>query len=145
MVPMNPWTLLYLWVGSHALQLAFAVCACLQKPDAAGRKQLGSMVVSAIASILPLWTLFLVLHVFVIGGSSNVAQLAGGTYDLFGLWVKWWPNLFFGNMLAFPVILGAACFQPYPQRHWASFASRVCALAASFFAFNAVGMLAPDA
>ena len=87
----------------------------LQRPDAAGRKRLGSLVVSAIASILPLWTLVLVLRVFVIGGSSHVVQLAGGTYDLFGLWVKWWPNLFFGNMLAFPLFLGAACFQPYPR------------------------------
>jgi hypothetical protein len=121
-VPMNPWMFLFLWVGSQALQLTLAVLAVCQRPDA----RLGALVASGAASVLPLITLVLFLRVFVIGGSSNVAQLAGESgFDLWSLWFHAWPLLFFGNPLAFLVAVTAALLPPYPPSRWPSFASRV--------------------
>src|SRR5262249_1354027 len=136
---MNPWLFLFLWVGAQALQLTLAVLAVRQRPDASGRKRLGSLVVSGVASVLPVVTLVLFLRVFVIGGSSNVAQLAGESgFDLWSLWFHAWPLLFVGNPLAFLVTVVAALLPPYPPGRWQSFASRICAVVAAGFAWYTV-------
>ena len=143
---MNLWTFLYFWIGTQSLQIAFGFAALLQKRDASGRKRLGSLVVSAGASILPLFTLLLFLRVFVIGRSSNVAQLAGEAgYELWRLWFAAWPLLVFGNLAAFVVVLVAAIVPPYSPAHWKSIASRVCAIVAAGFACHAVFTYFPDA
>ncbi len=143
---MAPWMFLILWVGSQALQLTFAVLAVRQKTDSSGHKELGSLIVSAVASVPPALTLLLFLRVFVIGGSSNVAQLAGESgFDLWRLWFHVWPVLFFGNPLAFAVALVAALLPPYPPGRWQSFASRVCAVIAASFAWYTVVTFFPDA
>ena len=101
---------------------------------------------SVVASVLPLVTLLLFLRVFVIGGSSNVAQLAGESgLDLWSLWFHAWPLLFFGNPVAFMVALVAALLPPYPPRRWQSFASRACAVVAASFAWYTVVTFFPDA
>src|SRR5262249_43738139 len=134
------------WVGSQALQLTFAVLAVRQQRDASGHKRLGSLVVSGVASVLPLTTLVLFLRVFVIGGSSNVAQLAGESgFDLWRLWFHAWPFLFFGNPLAFLLAVVAALLPPYPPSRWQSFASRICAVVAAGFAWYTVVRFFPDA
>jgi hypothetical protein len=143
---MNPWTYILLWVSSQALQLTFAILAVRGQSDASGHKRLGTLVASGVASVLPLITLLLFLRVFVIGGSSNVAQLAGESgLDLWSLWFHMWPLLFFGNPLAFWVTAGAALLPPYPPGHWPSFASRVCAVVVAGFAWYTVVKFFPDA
>jgi hypothetical protein len=143
---MNPWMFLFLWVGSQALQLIFGVLAVCQQPDAGGHKRLGSLIVSGVASAPPFVTLVLFLRVFVFGGSSNVAQLAGESgLDLWRLWFHAWPLLFFGNPLAFLVALAVAILPPYPPGRWQSFASRVCAVVAAGFAWYMVVTFFPDA
>jgi hypothetical protein len=143
---MNPWMFLIMWVGSQAMQMIFGVLAVRQDPDAAGHKKLGSLIASCVPSILPLATLLLFLRVFVFGGSSNVAQLAGGSgMSLWSLWFHAWPLLFFGNPLAFLASLVVALLPPYPPGRWRSFASRVCAVVAAGFAWYMVVALAPDA
>jgi len=145
-VPMNPWLFLLVWVGSQTMSLVFAILAVRQPPDATGQRRLGSLWVSGLASILPLITLLLFLRVFVIGGSSNVAQLAGdGGYSLWSLWFDAWPILFFGNPIAFLVALVAAFLPPYPPSHWRSFASRACVVVAACFAWHTVVTFFPDA
>jgi hypothetical protein len=80
----------------------FCGVALLQTPVSGGQKRIRALVVSGIASLLPLITLMLFLRVFVIGGSSNVAQIAGESgMDLWSLWFGVWPLLFVGNPAAF--------------------------------------------
>lgn len=142
---MNPWAFLLLWIGSYALHLAVGVYA-YSKERTTGDRRLGPLVVSGVASIPPLITLLLFVRVFVLGGSSNVAQLAGEDgYDLWRLWFQAWPLLFFGNPAAFLVTLGAAFLPPYPPRHWASFVSRLSAVSAAACAWYVVVKFFPDA
>jgi hypothetical protein len=143
---MNPWIFLFLWVGSQTMHMVFWLLAARQPPEARGRKRLGSLALSGLASILPLITLLLFLGVFVIGGSSNVAQIAGESgSSLWGLWFAAWPLLFFGNPVAFLVAVVATFLPPYPPRHWKSSASRACAAVAAGLALYIVVTLFPDA
>jgi hypothetical protein len=143
-LPSAGWPLL-LRSGAQALQLAFGVYACLRRGIALERR-FNSLVVSGLGSLLPLVTLLLFLVVFVIGGSSNVAQVAGGSgYDLWSLWCSTWPLLFLGNPLAFIVVLVAASLPPYSLSQWPSFCSRWCAVAAAGFACYTVVKFFPDA
>ncbi len=138
--------LVVLWVGSQVLQLYFGILAIRQQPDANNGRRLTSLTLSGIASMLPFFTLLLFLFVFVIGGSSNVAQRAGQSgMDLWGLWFDLWPLLYFGNPPAFFVVCLAALLPPYPPNRWHSFASRVCAIFAAGFAWFIVVMCFPDA
>jgi hypothetical protein len=139
---MNAWIFLLLWVSSQALQLVFGVVA-MQTLE---KKLLGSLKVSALASILPLVTLLLFIKVFVVGGSSNVAQFAGEAgRGLWTLWFIFWPFLFIGNPIAFFVVLLAAFFPPYPPTHWKSLVSRVSAVVAASFAWYFSATFSPDA
>src|SRR5262245_1237852 len=91
-----------------------------------------ALVASAIVSVLPLFALLMFVRVFVIGGSSNVAQFAGA--DGAGLWSEWfhaWPLFFFGGPVVLLVTLVAALFPPYPPRQWVSSVSRLCAIASA--------------
>lgn len=140
---MNLWIfLLVFWVSSQVLQLVFGVLA-IQTSE---QKRLSSLKVSALASILPMFTLLLFITVFVIGGSSNVAQLAGEEgQDPWTLWAIAWPLLFIGNPVAFFVVLVAAFCPPYSPTHWKSLVSRVSAVFAASFAWYVSAMLFPDA
>ena len=143
---MNPWLFLFLWVSSQALQLTFGVLALCQRPEIGRQRRVGALVVSGYASVVPLVTLLLFLWVFVIGGSSNVAQHARFSgLDLWSLWFQAWPFLLFGNPLSCLVAVVAALLPPYPPRHWKSFASRVCAIVAAGFACYVVVTFFPDA
>jgi hypothetical protein len=143
---MNPWLFLFLWAGSQVLQLILAAFALSRRPDLSGQRRLGGLALSAAASVLPLLTLVLFLMVFVIGGSSNVAQHAGESgMGLWRLWFHAWPLLFFSNPLAFLLAVVAVLVPPYPPSHWTSFASRVCAVVAAGCAWYAVVAFFPDA
>lgn len=143
---MNPWIFLFAWVGSQTLQLIFAALAVFRRTEPDGRRRLGSLIASTLATILPLITLLLFVVVFVIGRSSNVAQLAGESgYKLWSLWCGVWPLLFLGNPVALLGTLVAALLPPYPPRYWQSFTSRIFAIAAAGFAWYTVITFFPDA
>ena len=143
---MGPWILLYVWIASQAAQIVFACCAIRAKGKDGTSRRLGSLVASGIASIFPVTTLVLFICVFVIGGSSNVAQLAGPSgYGLWELWYHFWPFLFFGNPVAFFVSIVIAILAPYPPKYWASFTSRLCACIVAGFSWYIVVTYFPDA
>ena len=143
---MEPWLFLLAWVTSFIASLILGVFAGREPANASGRGHTGSLVLAGFASLLPAVTLMLFIVVFVIGGSSNVAQLAGeGGRSLWTLWFHVWPPLFIGNPLAFLVATGAVCLPPYPPRYWKSFACRVSAIIAAGCAWYAIFAFAPDA
>jgi hypothetical protein len=143
---MNAWLFLFLWVGFQVLQLVFVTRALRRQHDTSGRKRIIALAVSGVASIVPFITLVLFLWVFVIGGSSNVAQLAGESgLDLWSLWFHVWPLLFAGNPPAFLAAVAAVLLPPYPPKYWESFVSRVCAVVAASCAWYAVVTFFPDA
>src|SRR5438477_7462456 len=118
---MNPWMFIMIWIASQSLQIALGCWALFKRPGpdgrtgpgAPGRRRLGSLMASAFASILPLMTLILFLRVFVIGGSSNVAQLAGDEgYDLWHLWFSAWPLLLLGDPAGVLIGLVALAIPP---------------------------------
>lgn len=142
---MNPSLFLALWIGSQTLQLALGLGACWQE-HTTNESRLGSLIVSGLGAILPLLTLILFLYVFVFGGSSHVAQMAGPDgFDLWTLWFHAWPLLFFGNPVSFLLLVVTTVLPPYPPRHWLSFTSRLCALVPTGFACYAVATFFPDA
>jgi hypothetical protein len=145
---MHPFALLLLslWIGSQSLQVFSGIQALRERSDSNRPKRLGSLYLSGVASILPFATLLLFLRVFVIGGSSNVAQLAGASgSELWGLWFHAWPLLFFGCPLAFVAAAVATILPPYPPGHGHSFVSRVGALVSSGCAWYVVVTCFPDA
>lgn len=132
------------WIAAVVAQVTFGVMTLRDEP--AERKRHAALMVSAIASILPLVTLGLFLHVFIIGGSSNVAQLAGEAgMDRWSLWLRAWPVLSFGSPLAFLGTIVANLLPPYPPRHWQSFASRACGVASAAISWYIVVRCFPDA
>src|SRR5437763_2671659 len=106
---MNSLLFLFIWIGSQVLQVALTSAAYLQPRPPGGGRQLGPLYVSTAASLVPLITLVLFLRVFVIGGSSNVAQIAGEAgMGLWSLWASAWLPLFCGIPIVFVVLLVAA-------------------------------------
>jgi hypothetical protein len=143
---MNPWVLLFLWIIAQSLQVVFALSAIGTRDHAKVENRLGSLTVSGFAAVLPLLTFVLFLGVFVIGRSSNVAQLAGEDgYELWKLWFHAWPLLFFGNPVSLLVLLVAVFLPPYPPRNWASTLSRICGAFAAAFALYITFTYFPDA
>jgi hypothetical protein len=145
---MHPFALflLSLWIGSQSLQVFSGIQALRERPNSNRPKRLGSLYVSGVASILPFATLLLFLRVFVIGGSSNVAQLAGPSgSSLWSLWFHAWPLLFFGCPLAFVATAAATIVPPYPPVYGNSFVSRLSALVSSGCAWHVVVTCFPDA
>lgn len=137
---------LFLWLASQSLQLIFGVLAVRQQPDVIAERKLGSRVLAGLASIPPIITLWLFVRVFVVGGSSHVAQLAGESgFDLWSSWGDWWPVLFFGNSLAFLFAVAIAFIGPYPPQRRFSVASRTCAVIVAGIAWYTVVTRIPDA
>lgn len=143
---MNPVLVLLIWIAAHALHVGLGVAAVWQRRSDQEPKRLGSLVVSFFASILPWITLLLFLVVFVIGGSSNVAQLAGESgLELWSLWLHPWPLLLFGDLIAIIVLAILALVPPYPPRYWTSFLARWCSVGGAALAWYTVVTYFPDA
>lgn len=108
--------------------------------------RLTALILSALGSLVPASTFLLFLLVFVIGGSSNVAQLAGEPdMGLWRLWFNAWPMLLFGTALSGLVSLATALSPPYPPQHVKSFVSRWCGVASAAFSWYVVTTFFPDA
>jgi hypothetical protein len=135
--------LLFLWIGAHVLQLMFAIRALYLSAILENRNRPAAVWASLAASALSLATLALFLTVFVIGGSSHVAQLAGEQgFGLWRVWAAWWPLLLLSAPLALLVAIGAALWPPYPT---SSFFSRICGVVAVGCACYATIAFFPDA
>jgi len=142
---LNPWTFLLLWIVCQSLHLVLGTFA-VRRECSSNERCLGSLIASGLGGILPLAALFLFIRVFVIGGSSNVAQLAGDEgRALWTLWFHAWPYLFFGSPIAFLVSLVAGVLPPFPPRYWESFTSRWFGIVGAAFAMYSVLRYAPDA
>lgn len=143
---MNPWLFISLWVIAQALQLILWFFGWRQRPDFHRPRRVTTLNVSGMACLVPFVTLLLFLLVFVVGGSSNVAQIAGeGGRSLWSLWFRMWPLLYMGNPVAFVVCLIAMLLPPYPPGYWYSIGSRACGVIASAFAWYVVVQCFPDA
>lgn len=137
---------LFVWISSHILHIVFAVLAIPQKRTGDEKRKLGALITSMVTTIFPLVCLVFFLRVFVLGGSSNVAQFAGEErMKLWSLWFSVWGYLFLSTSLAFVINLVAVVCPPYLPRYSVSFLSRVCAVVATCFAFDAVSSYLPDA
>jgi hypothetical protein len=137
---------LLFWVAALLLQ---AVCgvASLRRPTAPDAPRYrGSLVLLAVGAVAPAAALALFAWVFVIGGSSNVAQFAAdGGLGLWRLWSHAWPVLLLGNAASVLLNLAALSLPPYPSADGRMFASRVCGLVAALSAVLVLIGLAPDA
>lgn len=142
---MHPMLVLLVWIAAHVLHVGFGITT-IRRPSADSPKRLGSLHASFVASILPWTTLALFLIVFVIGGSSNVAQFAGESgFELWSLWLHAWPLLLFGNLIAIIVLPIIALWPPYPPRYLESFVARWCAVVGAGLAWHTVVTYFPDA
>lgn len=140
------WMLLLAWIIAHALQFRWAYLAMQRASTDAAPSRHTALQFSLLASCASLLTLAAFLWVFVIGGSSNVAQMAGPAgLKLWSFWFEAWPFMLLANPLALIFLLVAACCPPYPPRHAHSFGSRVCAFVAGAIACYVVVTCFPDA
>lgn len=139
---MQSWWLVHLWVGSQAFQVVLGVWSYSRERRVI-ESQFGSLKAAGIAAVVPVITLMLFVRVFVVGGSSNVAQLAGDNgFSLWSLWAGWWPLLFFGNPISFVVALIASICSPY---EWPSLLARWCGIMTAACACHAAFKYFPDA
>ena len=124
------------WLLVLTMQVVLGVMALRPRASSVGQKQQGSLWLSGIVSVFPLLTLVVIVRVFVIGGSSNVAQFP----DPYGsrLWATNWYCLFWGNVIATMMLLAILALPPYPPRRWLSFLSRVFAVISSGYALYTV-------
>ena len=143
---MYPISLLIVWSLCQSLYLVITAAASLQRPSRYKERKLGSLFISAICSAIPSYTLILFVRVFVVGGSSTVAQLNGeGRLYLWSMWVSPWPMLCVGNAVVFVIVSFAILLPPHLPRQRLSFLSRVFAVPLPMCAFYALVKLAPDA
>lgn len=141
---MNPMPFVMLWIFAIATQIVAGGIALVRAHREDDSDP--AVIVSAIASLVLCLELVLFVRVFVIGGSSNVAQFAGA--EGHGLWREWfkaWPLFMCGSPLALLVTFAAALFPPYPARHPASTTSRVCGVIAALCACLVTLSAPPDA
>ena len=97
----GPMAFVYTWA---ALQVA--VVSMFGYVLLSGGRPSKAETTAAVFSLMPLFTLTTFVYVFVIGGSSNVAQLAGGSgLDLWSFWFDYFSFNIFGNLLAIVVLL----------------------------------------
>lgn len=142
---MNPWMFLCVWIGAQVLQLVFGIVA-FRQARALQDKQLGPLIASWIASVSPLLTWIVFLRVFVVGGGSNVAQVAGeDSYALWRIWYGVWPLLSLGNFLGLTIVAITTLLPPYPPKCWPSWLSRACGIVGGGFALYVVAAFLPDA
>jgi|WetSurMetagenome_2_1015567.scaffolds.fasta_scaffold234877_1 hypothetical protein len=135
-----------MWIALQSIHLALVAVAFSNRRKSLADNHVAPLVLSSTAAIVPLGTLVLFLLVFVIGHSSNVAQIAGESgYGLWHLWFTVWPLLLLGNVVAGLVAIVATIFPPYPPRHWVSVAARFLAVLLVTFAWYFVGTYFPDA
>ena len=140
------WGFLYAWIPLQAVHALLAVYALAGPVNSAGPKRHGALVLSCAVTLVPLATLILFVGVFVVGGSSNVVQLAGDSgYDLWSLWAGTWPMLLLGNPVAWLVAVLTTVFPPYPPRQWASMVARFLAVLVAAFACWTTLTYFPDA
>ncbi len=143
---MGPWLLLIAWITTHLFQVALGITALRQRVDPQRPAHHISLLISGLSSVLPLIALVLFLRVFVIGGSSNVAQMAGEDgYALWKLWFSAWPFLIFGIPVAGIASIVAVLMPPYSLRTWPSALSRAFAVGAAGLSFFHVAKYFPDA
>jgi hypothetical protein len=143
---MNPWLFLGLWTASELAVIAFGTCALVRHRRAVNDFWPGSLVVAILAALFPFGTFSIFVAVFVIGQSSNVAQIAGSDgMDLWTLWFNAWPALFICNPASFGVALLTLAFPPYSSRSWDVWAARVAACGSAACAWYAVIQWFPDA
>ena len=103
---------------------------------------------ASMISLEPLVTHLFFFSIFIIGGSSNVAQLnlsEDGDLSGWNTWFRIWPVLFALNPIAFILLVILAIIPPYPPSHWRSFGARALAIASAGFACYAVFTFFPTA
>lgn len=130
-----------------ALACGVALAAAVWRQRRRGpRTSIAGPVLSAASLLFPLLTLALFLWVFVFGGSSNVAQLAGGSgADLRDLWISFWPILLLGNPASALIAIAAVAVQWYRPQQFASFALPAAAIIADCAAASIALKYFPDA
>jgi uncharacterized BrkB/YihY/UPF0761 family membrane protein len=143
---MASWIFLFLWAASVIMQafLSSHVCKAMHSE---ANKSVNTMLFSvALFSMFPICTLLLFISVFVIGGASNVAQVAGEQgLSLWKLWHSVWPLLWIGNPISLTCLSILLFFPPYPDRNWKLFICRISAVLSSIFATIVSTMLYPTA
>jgi hypothetical protein len=129
---MHPYLLLTLWTSASVIHVVLCI-------PAYRRHHRASLVVSGLAAVAPVAFLFAVIRVFVIGGASNVAQIASGGgssgLDLWSLWFHLYPWLFFSCMASVLASAVAVALPPYPPKLWNAFVCRLVGLTAALCAF----------
>lgn len=140
--------LLAMLVGACAVQIALCVVAWLQRarhglPNTARTM---SLCIATAAGVMPLATLVLFTIVFVVGQSSNVAQMAGDQgFDYWGLWFDAWPILLLGSFGSMIAAVIPIALPPYRARFVAAWALPLAALVAAFAATAIAARYFPDA
>lgn len=141
---MLAYVVLLIWVVAHLVQVVCSVRSFVRPNAPVGRGV--PLILSAAGSLSPLATLVLVVWVFVVGGSSNVAQFAGESgLGLWSLWFRAYPWLLLGNPIGTLMCLAAVALPPYPSTDPPSYLSRVCGLVAVVIATGVTILLVPDA
>ena len=126
---LSAWDCFWLWVTVQSAYLALAATAfAVERRNAEGNSRT-ALIVSAGATAIPLIALLVFVRVFVVGGSSNVAQIAGESgYELWRTWFHVWPLLFLGSSISWLTAVAATVWPPYPPRGWLSTATRLAAV-----------------
>lgn len=142
---MTQW-MIVVWFVCQLLAIVLVVLAVRWEFRSLDRRRFGAIRVSCAAMAAPLLTITLFVWIFVIGRSSNVAQLAGP--DGRGLWRLWlavWQLLFFMCPASLLTGVVAALCPPYPPKSYLSTAARLCAVLPAGFSWYVVIRYFPDA
>lgn len=141
-MPEHAW--LALWISSVDLALALAGGGAIVAWHSGLRVRPALYVVPLIPSLL---TLVSFVRVFVVGGGSNVAQLAGSSgMSLWSFWFHIWPLLILSNLAAVLIALIVLFLPLGTRRGWQMvIAGRLCSLSSALIALRFLGIYFPDA
>ncbi len=137
----GPIFLVFLWAALHLFVIAVFAVSLFKRYSISIAEW-----VSAIVSLIPLVSLIFVIRIFVVGGSSNVAQFAGGSgANLWSLWFNVFVWVLLVNFVACLIVVGCLFFRSYPTRFWSSFSMRVACLITAVIAVYFALTHIPDA
>jgi hypothetical protein len=143
---LESWISFLLWLASAITQVVTGLQAYKNNQSVAEESVNNILFPLALFSIAPFVTLIIFVIVFIIGGSSNIVQIAGERGHIFWeLWFFAWPFLYIANPIALVLSSVLILFPPYTNRNWQLFICRFSAIVTSLCALYVTTTLFPDA
>ncbi len=143
---MNPFVLYLLWGALLLGSVLWSALLFKRQPRPVGAMAKAALIVPLVSAIISFWTFVCFTLVFLVGGSSNVAQFAQPDgMNWWSFWFSWFRPLLAANLLLLLVSGVFVFLPPYSPKQWQSTLCRLMACAGVLLSLSHLFGYAPDA